>query len=412
MSLDRRRLRTTLEALGAVVIVVLLIALLFRHHGAKSAVPPTTTLPVTTTAPGPTTSTTSATAATVPFNGRIVNVTSFGADPTGTKDSRAAIVSALASAEKQPGSELYFPAGTYVLKSVTKPLADFYVGVPIRIVGAGIGATTIVDQVGQTTGNSNPPIMFLFLGPNAPRPGGASGSLMTGFTLNAAKYQSGTPITDYANNTLIENLQVYAPTSTLSYNPNQFGVRIIAVCDHATYQTINRSGNVVANVSIIGSGIGGNTELDLSCQVNVTATNISIQGNGVDVDFCQHATLSNFTLVGGSNGDLQHTTWIVVGSHDVSLTNVTTNGKGGVIMPAVKSSSSGITITHEVMQNQAGFLVIGDASGVTIRDSQLAGVAIAPLVNLSNVSISSTSFARTRCAAQGSVATLQGVSCG
>ncbi|MGC8480268.1 MAG: glycosyl hydrolase family 28-related protein [Acidimicrobiales bacterium] len=409
--MDRRRLRTILEASGVVVIVLLLVLVFFRHQGARSVVPPTTTLPSATTTPGSTTSTTSATAATVPFNGRIVNVTSFGADPTGAKDSRAAIVSALASAETKPGSELYFPAGTYVLKSVTKPLADFYVGVPIRIVGAGTGATTIIDEVGQTTGNSNPPIMFLFQGPNAPHPGGASGSLMTGFTLNAAKYQSGTPITDYANNTLIENLQVYAPTSTLSYNPNQFGVRVIAVCDHATYQSINRTGNVVANVSIIGSGIGGNTELDLSCQVNVTATNINIQGNGVDVDFCQHASLSNFTLVGGSNGDLQHTTWIVVGSHDVTLSNITTNGKGGVIMPAVKSSSSGITITHEVMKNTSGYLVIGDASGVTIEDSQLGGVAIAPLVGLSNVSIKSTSYTHTRCAAQGTVATLQGVAC-
>ena len=348
----------------------------------------------------------------VPFNGRIVNVLNFGADSTGVKDSRSAILSALLSAEEVPGSELYFPAGTYVLKSMTSPTGDFVVTAPIRIVGAGVASTTIVNAVGQNTGVTTPPPMFLIKGTGTPSPGAASGTLVQDLKIDCAKYQSGTAIIDFADNTAIESLLVYAPTSSDKYNPNQFGVRVIAVCNRNNYQTIYRTGNIVQDVTIIGTGKGGNTELDISCQKGSSVSNVTIQGNGVDVYLSQDVTLSNLKLTGGVNGQKGFFTWVVVGSHNVTLSNIVATGEGGVIRTAPHSPSTNVTVTNEVMTDKSKYIFIGDANGVKVLDSQLGGVDFVPAVSTSNVNFVGTTFGGVRCPSIAKVNGLVGITCG
>ncbi len=406
-----RKVRILLEVFSVLVIVVLLLTLLIKHSSNAPTVSSTTTTQGSLSTTPTTVGSANLTTSTVPFNGRVINVVDFGADPTGKKDSRSAISAALQSAEQKPGSELYFPAGTFYVKSVTSPIGDFVVTVPIRIVGSGVASTTLVDAAGQVTGVSSPPPMFLIKGTGTSLPGMASGTVVEGFTINSAKYQSGTAIIDFADNTEIQNLVVYAPSSSKQYNPDQFGICVIAVCNRNNYQTVYRSGNVVQNVIITGSGSAGNTELDISCQKNSSVSNLTISGNGLDVYFSQDVTLTNLNLTAGVGGQAGNFTWVVVGSHNVQLSNIVALGEGGVITAASKSTSTNITVTNEVMRDKTKELAIGDVNGFKIVDSQLGRVVFIPLVQTSNVSFVQTSYVGVKCPQNGRVGQLAGIAC-
>ena len=66
------------------------------------------------------------------ITGAPINVLDYGADPTGVADSTAAFNSALAA-----GKELFAPAGTYSITSITHP------NYPTIIRGEGSGVTVI-----------------------------------------------------------------------------------------------------------------------------------------------------------------------------------------------------------------------------------------------------------------------------
>lgn len=66
------------------------------------------------------------------------NVVTYGADPTGVKDSTAAITAAIAAAQAAGGGIVYFPQGTYLVSStITIPANG------ISLMGAGPGAVKI-----------------------------------------------------------------------------------------------------------------------------------------------------------------------------------------------------------------------------------------------------------------------------
>lgn len=79
------------------------------------------------------------------IDGAPINVLDYGADPTGTADSTAAINAAIAYARSLPaGGSVYIPEGTYAVTEInaTSASADFTKGVIIQ--GAGRLATRIV----------------------------------------------------------------------------------------------------------------------------------------------------------------------------------------------------------------------------------------------------------------------------
>ena len=406
-----RKVRILLEVISVIVIVALTFTLLNRHQSTSSSVSSTTTTQIANSTTSTTAGNTNPSNLSVPFNGRIVSVLDFGADPTGKTDSRLAILAALRSAEQKPGSELYFPPGTFNVSTLTTHEGEFVVTVPIRIVGSGVNSTTILDAVGQVSGFSSPPPLFLIKGSGTSLPGKASGTVVEGFTINCAKYQTGTAIIDFADNTEIQNLVVYAPSSSKQYNPDQFGIRVIAICNRNNYQTVYRSGNVVKNVTIVGSGSAGNTELDISCQKNSSVSNVSINGNGLDVYFSQNVSLSNLNLVGGSGSQSGQFTWVVVGSHNINLANVVTSGEGGVITQAAQSTSTNITVTNEIMKDKSKEFFIGDVNGIRVVDSQLGKVVFGPLVQSSDITFVNTSYLGAKCPNSEHVQQLAGVTC-
>jgi hypothetical protein len=347
-----------------------------------------------------------------PNHPAIYNIESFGADPTGRKDSTVAIRAAIQAAEAKPGSEVYFPPGRFILDRSSPKLFDFVISKPIEVVGAGIHRTTIVNEVGQKTpGVKLSTDMFAINVALGQQTGGGSGSTITNMTLDSASYDAGTDIMDFANHTTLSNLKVLAARSTNTYNYNSFGVRVIAICNPSTVSHIYRVDNVINNVTIVGQGSQGTTELDLSCQVGTTASNINIEGNGVDIFYCHNDTISNASLVGGMNGSTHFYTWVITGSYNIRLSHINANGIGGVIAPDVHIVSHDISITNEIMQNKSSFLYIGDSRDVSISNSSLGAIAILPKYSVSELSLKNTTYLSIKCAHSAAITGLSGLAC-
>lgn len=347
-----------------------------------------------------------------PTSSAIFNVESYGADPTGKRDSTVAIQEAIAAAETKPGSEVYFPPGRFILDQPSHKLFTFVIDKPIAIVGAGINQTTIINEVGKKTpGVKLSRDMFAIEVAPGQQTGGGSGSVITNMTLDSATYDAGTDIMDFANHTTLSNLKVLAAKSTNTYNYNSFGIRVIAICNPSTASYIYRVDNVIHNVTIIGQGYAGTTELDLSCQVGTTASNINITGNGIDVFYSHNDAVSHAHLVGGADGSTHFYTWVITGSFDIDLAHITTNGIGGVIAPDVKLVSHNINISNETMLNKSAYLYIGDSRNVTISRSALGGIAVLPRDSVSGLHVKYTTYSSVRCKPSVVISGLSGLAC-
>jgi hypothetical protein len=192
---------------------------------------------------------------------------------------------------------------------------------------------------------------------------------------------------------------------------NSFGIRVIAVCSPRTINSVFRVGNLVEHVTIVGNGADGMTELDLSCQVGTVASDVDLAGNGMDIFYCHHDLVSGATLVGGTDGATKRYTWVITGSSDIRLERVTTVGNGGVIAPDVRLVSRGTTISGEVMRNPADALYIGDATAVTIANSQLGVIAMLPRRPISGVLLEETRYRSVRCKRGVAITHLVGLAC-
>jgi len=96
--------------------------------------------------------------------GSVYNVTTYGADASGTSDSTSAIRNAIAAASAAGGGVVYLPAGTYRISVGTTFLEAFSIsqsGVVIR--GAGRDSTFLLN----TTTNMRNKAVFRFSGPTA-----------------------------------------------------------------------------------------------------------------------------------------------------------------------------------------------------------------------------------------------------
>lgn len=345
---------------------------------------------------------------------RVVNVVAEGADPSGSHDATAAIARALTLAQSHPGGEVYFPAGRYILDDPSRRQVDFLINRPIHIVGAGPGRTVIVNELGAL--NSAAPvsttIFEIVTDPNT-HSGGGDGTTISGMTLDSASYDAGTSIMDFANHTTLSDLVVRAPRSTNSFNPNAFGIRVIAVCNPSDRSTVSRIGNVVVDVVITGNGAQGQTELDLSCQQRSTVDDVTIDGNGVDVFYCSHDTLENLTLTGSPTapGHSQSYTWVVTGSYDITISDVHTVGSGGVIAPDVTDVTRGLRVIDETMNGVGAYLSVGDSERTVIKDSHLQGIRLVPTRSIVGFDLIKSSDTGVRCSNGKVIKDLVGLRC-
>ena len=300
-----------------------------------------------------------------------ISVASFGVDPTGTSDSIPGFVRALDAAQAKPNSTLYIPAGRYIFDDLGLSQCELCIHVPVHIVGAGAAFTTLVNEVGLKNPHSTKSLVMIeiFSATNGSS-GGADGTTISGLTLDSATYDAGTDIMDFGNHTTLSNLTVHAATSTDTYNPNSFGVRVITVCKPNNFNTKFRVDNRVTDVTITGNGAAGNTELDLSCQVGTSVSNISIDGNGMDIYISRDIKVSDATLIAraGIPGHAMPYSWVMNDSSNVTLENLVTDGNAGVIVQHLENyPCTNVTIDNEVVNSPTTQLFIGDVNHMSLN---------------------------------------------
>lgn len=343
-----------------------------------------------------------------------MSVTSFGADPTGATDATPGFVRAIDAAEARRDGTLYVPAGRYVLDDLSATVCELCIHQPIHLVGAGASFTTLLNEVGLKNPRSTKSLVMIeiFSGPGG-APGGADGTTVSGLTLDSSTYDAGTDIMDFGNHTTLSDLTVHAATSTDHYNSNSFGIRVITVCSPYDVASRYRVDNRVDDVTITGNGSTGTTELDLSCQVGTTVSNVFIDGNGMDIFICHDVTVDGATLVGRASVGPPYT-WVMNDSSDIHLQHIVTVGSGGVIVQHRHDlPSTDITIADETMEDPTGVLFVGDADHLAIVDSTVGIFWIAPVGTASDIKLQGSTIARpVVCPHPGRVSGLHGLTCG
>ncbi len=343
-----------------------------------------------------------------------IEVTAYGADPTGASDATAGFAQAIDAAEASGDGTVYVPPGRYVLDDLSARVCELCIDRPIHLVGSGSSATTLVNEIGLKNPRSTRSLdMIEIVSGVGGKPGGADGTTISGLTLDSATYDAGTDIMDFANHTVLSGLVVHAATSTDHYNPNSFGIRVITVCSPYTVTSRYRVDNQVDDVTITGNGSTGTTELDLSCQVGSTVSNVTIDGNGMDIYICHDVTVDGATLTGHASVGPPYT-WVMNDSSDIHLRHIETVGSGGVIVQHLHDlPSTDVTITDETMNDPTGVLFVGDAAHVTIADSTLGILDISPALAADNIALQATTIAQpVLCPHPGRVRALHGLACG
>ena len=338
-------------------------------------------------------------------------VTSYGADPSGARDSTLAIRQAIGAAEAKGGWQtVYFPPGTYLLDDHDGAAADFDLqGATVNILGAGHTYVKLVEKVGT---DAYPALkrgknVFVFSKMND--------FYIDGLTIDSQTYNVGDTIDDYGNSSTIQDIAALGArhgSGAAVDSANVFDLRVLAVCNanpsNALYD-VYHSGNVVNDVILSGRGGGGNDDLDISCQHDDTISNIVDTGWGMALYIDQGVTVHNYSFTpAGTNPDFRG--WFITASSDITIDGFTTTGEGGRISSPAHPSSA-ITIEDEHMETPGYSMVIGDSNGVVIRNSSLQQLVVAPTEKVQGLTVLNTSVASVSCKAHALISDLSGVSC-
>lgn len=243
------------------------------------------------------------------------------------------------------------------------------------------------------------------------------GFYIEGLTIDSQTYNAGDTIDDLGNDSTIQDIGALGAGNgpgTPVDRTNVFDLRVIAVCNANPSNRlygIYHTGNIVNDVVLNGRGTGGNDDLDISCQHDDTISNIVDTGWGMALYIDQDVTVDNYSFTpGGASTDFRG--WFVTASRDITINGFTTTGEGGRINSPLFPSSN-ITVTHERMEAPGYTIMVGDASGVVIRDSALQLLVLAPQRGLSGFSLEATTVAGVACRgrARADLAGITGVAC-
>ncbi len=369
------------------------------HGGATPATTATASSPSHQTSPGPR---------------GVFDVEHYGADPSGRTDSTLAIRATIAAAGAAGGWQtVYFPPGTYLLDHNDGAYQDFLLqNVKVNILGAGASTTKLIEKVGTYAypNLKRGKTVFVF--------SHMRGFFVRGLTIDSQTFNAGDTIDDYGDDSTLEDLTLLGANNGSGRAvdaANVFDLRVIAVCNakpSSKLYNVYHSGNVVRNIVLEGRGTGGNDDLDFACERDGTISNVVDTGWGTALYIDQNVTVSDYTFrPQGSRPAYRG--FYITDSHQITITNFTTYGEGGIIS-SPSSPSSDITIKGEHMESPGFSLVIGDANNVTVEDSVLDVVVISPKNAANGVSFRNSSFQSFSCRARdGAVITgLVGATCG
>jgi len=286
----------------------------------------------------------------------VVNVTQYGADPSGAKDSTAAIAKALAFAQASGGGTVYFPAGTYVVGKSSTPggkSIPIDSGPPVTLAGAGMSQSTLVETV---TGYDIVGIKV-------------DGVVVEDLGFDTATHGARCNVTIVANNTTLERVKLMDGSQTFSV---YFAGPPGATPTDAAYNTGNQMLDSVITDSV------NDDSLSFSFQQNGVIRNITHTGSRLALYIDQNVTVSDYqyspNTQSAQQASDQNGFWITPPSGNITIRNFVSSGQGGKVgSSGVGRSNSNISIIGERLLKPGYALEAADVDGLTIKGGSLIG---------------------------------------
>jgi hypothetical protein len=294
---------------------------------------------------------------------QVFNVLDYGANPNDTGDNTPAFHAAIAAAQTAgAGSEVYVPSGTYTFASGSPASIQITGSVPIILAGAGRDSTKLVELTERKD--------LLSIR--------CDGTTVQDLSFDTQTYNGGHGIGDGANYTTVQRVAVYSGTET-------FGIYYMGPPGAHPGNGLHSEGNVVNDVILNDHYTGDGWSF--SFQDNASVSNVVHTGSRITLYADTNTTVTNYNYTPGNYGA---TAAFVISTPCVNLTitNFTTAGEGGQIKTAPDQArvNQNITINNEQMTATAPAgqppyrLLIGDVQGLTVENSSLQNITIAPKI--------------------------------
>lgn len=300
----------------------------------------------------------------------VYDVTDYGAFANGT-DATDGFRRAIAAAQADPvGAILKIPAGTFIFQS--RVAGDFSasvqihkLGKPIVVMGAGMGATTLLQQVPRQT------LVSVH----------TDGTTVQDLTLDCQSYQGGPcfgvgsievdGVAVGGNNTTLQNVTALGSSGAKAFTLSYPGPR-----GASEYNLIYNTGNQVLNC-VIHDQIADDG-FSYSFQNNGLIENITHFGSRLALFMCENVEVTNYDYSMNPYCDAQDSPqgyvtngfWITPPANNITITNFTTSGEGGIISgPVQERVATNITIVNEKFTGDGYALQVGNVAGLTIENS-------------------------------------------
>jgi len=294
------------------------------------------------------------------------SVASYGAKGNGTADNTAAFAAAIAAAEAAGGGTVYVPAGTYAFTANSGHLGGSGASIqllgtaPVELLGASAGTSKLVEHVSHQT------LVMV----------GSDGSSVEDLTLNAQSYLGGYALMVRANNTLLEGADVLGADITTTGSGQVPGGPPFALyyagplaAEPATpaYNT----GNQLLDDDV-EDGVN-NDGFSFSFQEDASISHINYFGSRLALYVDKDVKIDDYDFTPNpACGEAAQGFWITPPSSDITISNFTTSGAGGVVSGSTSGPymATDIKITDETFTSATGgFLEIGNVDGLTLTNT-------------------------------------------
>lgn len=317
----------------------------------------------------------------------------------GVTDCYAGANAAVADAQKAgPGSEVYFPLGTFVFKTPCPNLcsasADIRVPAGNSIVMEGSGRTTthLINKI------YNRSVLGV----------AASGSVIENLDLDASgRYCGALPNScegaDAFSGGGDPGIAQTGQNITLQHffaegSPLHYAVRL-ASWSSATQSSgcpqACDSGNKI--IDGVVNGVITDSDIDLAFQLHATVANITFTGDRVGCYVCTDVAFTGIAVAAGQQ--TYHDGWVCTQCNGVTFDHFTMGAavRGGKIERDAcyrtcgnRDLNTNITISNEVMTSANNILEIGDVQGLLVANSIFTKVNVVPYVLASGTWVNST----------------------
>ena len=333
------------------------------HKSASKTIPstPTTSGPSSPGSSNASPGSSNVSAGPVPSSGKTFQVTSYdGCRGDGSVNCGPALQAAVNAAQSAGGGTVYLPPGTYL---DTSQAVHVQPGAAVTITGSNPSTTSIVEK-------SRKPTIFVV---------NANHVVIDNLTLDSTAVSNGGAVVlvNTSYNT-VENSRILGGTNTAW--PLRFaGGHGIATAEHLIFST----GNTVNNIYIEDDVPWADDGLDFPYQEDGSISNVRQYGSRLGLYIDKNVTVTNYSYTpnpalnqAGANGF-----YISAPSSDITITDFTSDGAGGIIGANHDGQSSlgntNITINHEDVTGSGSLLVFG-CSGLLIERSQLGTLNVSP----------------------------------